>query len=109
MIIRTALYVRVSTSNQTQAQTIEQQIDRLKEYVREQEWSLKEEHIFRDDGVSGAFLNRPGLDRLRDVIRFGEVDCVLMTTPDRLARNYVHQMVLLVEWERIGCQVHFLD
>ena len=62
-----ALYVRVSTSRQQQTQTIDQQIDRLRAYVTTQpDWHLAEEQIYRDDGYSGAKLNRPGLDRLRE-------------------------------------------
>ena len=67
------------------------------------------ENVFRDDGYSGANLNRPGLDRLRDRVKDGTLDRVVITSPDRLARNYVHQMVLVEEWERCGCQVDFLD
>ena len=70
---------------------------------------LTGEGIFRDDGYSGATLNRPGLDRLRDAARAGEVTQVLVTDPDRLARNYVKLMVLLEELERAGCEVTFLD
>lgn len=65
--------------------------------------------MFRDDGYSGAALARPGLDRLRDAIKGREVDRVLVTAPDRLARNYVHQMVLLEKWARAGCSAEFLD
>lgn len=104
-----AIYVRVSTQRQAQTQTIAQQLDRLQAHIRNQGWELGVEHIFRDDGYSGASLNRPGLDRLRDAVRTAEVDRVLITDPDRLARNYVHQMVLLEELERRGCQVLFLD
>lgn len=109
MMQRAAIYARVSTPNQAQAQTIEQQLERLHEHVKEQQWELKEAHIFRDEGRSGANLKRPGLDSLRDSVKFAEVDCVLVTSPDRLARNYVHQMVLLDEWEGCGCEVIFLD
>lgn len=104
-----AIYARVSTQRQAQAQTIEQQLERLRAHIRSQGWDLAPEHVFRDDGYSGASLNRPGLDRLRDAVRAGEVDRALITDPDRLARNYVHQMVLLEELERRGCQVLFLD
>ena len=104
-----ALYARVSTSNQNQTQTIEQQLERLHNHVREQGWQLQEEHIFRDDGRSGATLNRPGLDRLRDAVRTRAIEVVLITAPDRLARNYVHQMILLEEIEQAGCQVEFLE
>jgi site-specific DNA recombinase len=109
MTHQVALYARVSTPNQAQAQTIEQQLERLHAHVQAQAWSLAEEHIFRDDGRSGSTLKRPGLDRLRDAVRLGAVDLILVTSPDRLARNYVHQMVLLEELARMGCQVEFLD
>ena len=107
--MRTALYVRVSTQRQSQAQTIEQQLTRLRAHLEAQGEQLRPEWIYRDDGYSGATLNRPGLDRLRDALRGTEVDRVLVTTPDRLARNYVHQMVLLEELERAGCTVEFLE
>jgi site-specific DNA recombinase len=107
--MKTAIYVRVSTNRQSQAQTIEQQLERLQRHLELQgEW-LAAEDIFRDDGYSGANLNRPDLDRLRDRVKGGTLDRVLLTSPDRLARNYVHQMVLLEEWERCGCKVEFLD
>src|SRR5689334_10472496 len=105
----TAVYVRVSTQRQAQAQTIEQQLDRLRAHLRDQGAELASEEVFRDDGYSGATLNRPGLDRLRDAVRAGEVDRLLVTDPDRLARSYVQLMVLLEELERAGCEVAFLD
>src|SRR3954468_2938937 len=104
-----AVYVRVTTQRQAQAQTIEQQLERLRAHLREQGVEPASEAVFRDDGYSGATLNRPGLDRLRDAARAGEVDRVLVTDPDRLARNYVQLMVLLGELERAGCEVAFLD
>lgn len=109
MSLRIGLYARVSTARQAQAQTIEQQLERLTTIVQERGWQLEREHIFRDDGWSGASLNRPGLDGLRDVVRAGEIDKVLITAPDRLARNYVHQMILLEEFAHDGCEVEFLD
>lgn len=104
-----AIYVRVSTPNQTQAQTIDQQLERLRAHATAQGWDVAAERIFRDDGYSGATLRRPGLDRLRDAIAHGAVDLVLITDPDRLARNYVHQVLLLEEVHGRGCQVDFLD
>jgi len=104
-----AMYVRVSTQQQAQTQTIEQQLFLLREYSQKQGWEWDEEHIFRDDGYSGASLRRPGLDRLRDQVRNAAFDRVLVTAPDRLARNYVHQMLLMEEFERGGCQIEFVD
>src|ERR671912_219546 len=110
--MRVAVYGRVSTSHQVEHQTIEQQLGRLTAHVgahAAEGWALEPAHVFRDDGYSGAVLARPGLDRLRDAIKGREIDRVLVTAPDRLARNYVHQMVLLEEWARAGCGAEFLD
>jgi site-specific DNA recombinase len=107
--MRVAAYVRVSTTRQAQQQTIAQQLDRITAFVRAQGCVLSTDQIYRDDGFSGAVLARPGLDRLRDAVARRELDRVLITAPDRLARNYVQQMVLLEEFGRYGCQVDFLD
>jgi len=107
--MRIAVYVRVSTSHQTQTQTIEQQLERLRAHIEAHGWQLAEEHIFRDDGFSGSALNRPGLDGLRDRAASGELDLVLLTAPDRLARKYVHQVLLIEELQQHNCQVEFLD
>ena len=107
--MRTAIYMRVSTQGQVETHTIEQQYQRLLAYIATQGWLLEPEHIYRDDGYSGARLARPGLDSLRDRAAFAEFDVVLVTAPDRLARDYVHQMLVIDELERRGIQVQFLD
>jgi site-specific DNA recombinase len=108
--MRAALYVRVSTDRQQQAQTIEQQVAQLRAWVAaHQGWTVAEEHVFRDDGHSGARLDRPGLDALRDHAARAAFDAVLVCAPDRLARNFVHQMVVMEELERRGVRVVFCD
>src|SRR5262244_2587717 len=107
--MRVAVYARVSTARQAQAQGIEQQLDRLRTAAAERGWELGDQHVYRDDGYSGARIGRPGLDRLRDHAALAELDVVLVTTPDRLARNYVHQVLLIEELAGHGCQVEFLD
>ena len=104
-----AMYVRVSTPRQTQTQTIEQQLQRLHEAFSTRDWGVSSDLIFRDDGYSGASLSRPGLDRLREHVARAEITSVLITAPDRLARKYVHQVLLIEEFERAGCQIEFLD
>jgi site-specific DNA recombinase len=104
-----AVYARVSTTRQARAQTIEQQLDRLRAAVAERGWELEEQHVYRDDGYSGASLGRPGLDRLRDHAALADLDAVVVTAPDRLARNYVHQVLLIDELAGHGCGVEFLD
>ena len=108
--MRVALYVRVSTDRQQQAQTIEQQVAQLQSYVAaHQGWTVAAEHVFRDDGYSGARLDRPGLDALRDQAARAAFDVVLITAPDRLVRNFVHQMVIMEELGRRGVRVVFCD
>jgi len=107
--MQVAVYVRVSSRSQARAQTIEQQIDRLRTHAAAQSWTLAQEQIFRDDGYSGANLRRPGLDRLRDAAAGARLDRLLITAPDRLARNYVHQMLLVEELQGHGVVVEFLD
>jgi site-specific DNA recombinase len=107
--MRVAAYVRVSTSRQVKLQTIEQQLEMVSGYAREKGWELPEEDIFRDDGYSGTTLGRPALDALRDKARLREFEVVVVLSPDRLARNYVHQMVLIEELEKDGCRVEFVE
>ncbi len=107
--MRVAVYVRVSTTRQAQDQTMAQQLERLQQPLQRQNWKLEEANIFRDDGYSGASLKRPGLDRLRDRLKVATFDVLLITAPDRLARNYVHQVLLLEEPQQHGCRVEFLE
>jgi site-specific DNA recombinase len=65
--------------------------------------------IFLDQGVSGAYLARPALDRLRDLAYEGGIDVLLCLSPDRLARQYVHQCLLLEEFQRWGVVVQFIN
>src|SRR3954465_12129108 len=110
--MRVAVYGRVSTGHQVEHQTIEQQLGRVTARVRAhaaEGLALDPANVFRDDGTGAAVLPRPSLDRLRDAVKGREIDRVLVTSPDRLARNYVHQMVLLEEWAQGGCTAEFLD
>jgi site-specific DNA recombinase len=107
--MRVAVYVRVSTPGQVKLQTIEQQLETIRGYTQEKGWELSDENVFRDDGYSGATLKRPALDALRDKARLRELEIVVVLSPDRLARNYVHQMVLIEELEKGGCRVEFVE
>jgi hypothetical protein len=100
-----ALYARVSSQRQTTTQTIDQQLDRLRARAEECGAPPTACLVFRDDGYSGASLRRPGLDALRDAVACADVERILITAPDRLARKYVHQVLLLEELERFGCVV----
>jgi site-specific DNA recombinase len=107
--MRAGIYARVSSKRQAQDHTIDQQLASSRSYIQKQGWELSEEHIYRDDGYSGASLSRPGLDRVRDAVALADVEVVVMTAPDRLARKYLHQVLLIEELESHGVQVVFVE
>jgi site-specific DNA recombinase len=104
-----AIYARVSTERQERHQTIDSQLAALRAWAGGEVRSLDEAHVFRDEGYSGARLDRPGLDALRDAVRDGAVEHIAVLSPDRLARRYAYQVLLLEEFRRAECQVTFLQ
>src|SRR3954452_5191410 len=107
--MRAATYARVSTERQERQQTIDSQLAALRAWAEEAGHELTAEHVFRDEGYSGARLDRPGLDALRDAVRDAEVDIVAVLSPDRLARRYAYQVLILEEFRRADCEVVFLN
>jgi site-specific DNA recombinase len=107
--MRAAIYARVSTGRQERDQTIDGQLTALRQWATEQGHELRPEHVFTDEGHSGARLDRPGLDRLRDAAREGELDVLAVYSPDRLARKYAYQVLLLEELRKAGCEVAFVQ
>jgi site-specific DNA recombinase len=107
--MRVGIYARVASKRQAQDHTIDQQVASSRRYIQEQGWPLSEESMYRDDGYSGAHLSRPGLDRLRDAAALAEIEVVVITAPDRLARKYLHQVLLIEELESHGVSVVFVE
>ena len=107
--MQAAIYARVSTQHQERDQTIDSQLSILTSWCHEQRYELRDEHVYRDEGYSGARLDRPGLDALRDAARAGEFEVVAILTPDRLARKYAYQVLVLEELRRMGCEVVFVQ
>lgn len=85
--VRAAFYARVSSEQQAAAHTIESQISALSERAQIDGTPVPPERQFVDDGVSGATLVRPALDRLRDLAAVGAIDRIYVHSPDRLARG----------------------
>ena len=104
-----ALYARVSSEQQSEAKTIESQLADLRTRIAALDITLSPELEFIDNGYSGATLIRPALERLRDVAAAGGIDQLYVHCPDRLARNYAHQVLLLEEFLRAGVEVIFLN
>ena len=104
-----ALYARVSTPNQQQDATIASQLDALMDYARAHDYEINPHHIYQDEGFSGASVDRPALDALRDAVAAGELEAVLILSPDRLARQFAYQYVVTEELEQTGCEVVFVS
>ena len=107
--IQAAIYARVSSEQQADTHTIDSQLAALTERVTADGLRLLPECQFVDEGYSGATLVRPGLERLRDAIAAGEVDRLYVHSPDRLARKYAYQVLLIDEFQRAGAKVVFLN
>jgi site-specific DNA recombinase len=106
--MRVATYCRVSLDEQGERYGLSGQLHELRTLAHKKGYSLRPELQFADDGHSGAVLDRPALDRLRDLVRARQLDVVLVVDPDRLARKLVLQLLILGEFERHGVRVEFL-
>lgn len=104
-----AFYARVSSEQQTQKQTIASQVALLRERIIRDQGRLNPEHEFIDEGYSGSTLIRPALERLRDTAASGAFDRLYVLAPDRLARKYAYQALLIDEFQRLGVEVVFLN
>src|SRR6201994_3992802 len=125
--IRAAIYARVSSEQQATDSTISSQIAALEARLAQDGLSLMPDERFCDEGYSGATLVRPALERLRDAVAAGHLDCIYVHSPDRLpssdhsiklrlteplvslARRYAYQVLLIDEFRRAGVEVVFLN
>jgi site-specific DNA recombinase len=103
-----AIYARVSSDRQKEEQTIASQTEALIEHCRQEGYTVPDEWIFQDDGYSGATLIRPGLERVRDLVVEGQIENVLVYSPDRLSRKYAYQILLVEEFARHGVEIVFI-
>jgi site-specific DNA recombinase len=107
VVIMAAIYARVSSERQREQQTIQSQTAGLRELAAQRGLLVAEDIVFEDEGFSGATLKRPALERLRDRAAEGAFEVLLCHAPDRLARRYAYQVVLLEELGRAGVEVVF--
>jgi site-specific DNA recombinase len=107
--VRAAIYARVSSDQQAERHTIGSQVEALLARAAADGHEVTAELRFLDDGHSGASLIRPALERLRDLVAMAAIDVIYVHAPDRLARSYAHQAVLIEEFARPGAEVVFLN
>ncbi len=103
-----AIYARVSSEQQREANTIASQTASLIEFAQGHDLEVPQEWVFEDDGYSGATLERPGLERVRDLAAEGQIQVVLAYSPDRLSRKYAYQILLIEELARNGVETLFV-
>src|SRR5207253_8937684 len=103
-----AIYTRVSSDRQKQDHTIASQAAALMEYAKTNGYVVPPEWVFQDEGYSGASLQRPGLETLRDLAAQGQMATVLIYSHDRLSRKYAYQVLLTEELSRCGVDIVFL-
>ena len=80
----------------------------MTEFATAQGWQTDETLHFIDDRVTGATLERPALDRLRELVRCRAIDVVLVFSSDRLTREMLHLMLLADECDRHQVQLRFV-
>jgi site-specific DNA recombinase len=103
-----AIYSRVSSDRQKENHTIASQVTALIQYAEAHQYIVPSEWQFQDEGYSGATLLRPGLEALRDLAAGGQLEGVLIYSPDRLSRKYAYQVLLVEELSRCGVEIIFL-
>ena len=103
--MKVALYARVSTEKQEEEGTIDSQIVALEEYCQKNGHVIVGKYI--DNGYSGTLLARPELDKLRDDASKEIFDAILIHSPDRLARKYVYQELVIEELKAKEIQIIF--
>ena len=104
---RAILYTRVSTDEQARSgYSLAQQMEALREYADQEGYEILEE--VTDPGQSGASLERPGMDRVRNLVVAGGVSVVLAQDRDRFAREPAYHYLLRREFDEYGCKLQAL-
>src|ERR1700752_4805946 len=103
-----AIYARVSSQQQREENTIASQTASLIEFAQRHDLEVPKEWVVEDEGYSGATLERPGLEHVRDLAAEGQIQVVLAYSPDRLSRKYAYQILLIEEFARHGVETLFV-
>ena len=105
--MRVAIYARVSTEKQEKQETVNSQLEALRDFANKNNYTIHQEYI--DEGYSGELLDRPALDRLRDDAKNKLFEAVLIHSPDRLSRKYIYSGLVQEELKKSGINVIFLN
>jgi site-specific DNA recombinase len=108
--IRYAVYTRQSVDRLADFSSCESQFLTCQDYVRALnnpalQWCGQ---CFDDEGHSGATLDRPGMNALRQLVKRGQVDRIYAVALDRVTRGMRDAVMLIDEFERLGVDMHFV-
>src|ERR1700723_4315009 len=103
-----AIYARVSSEQQREENTIASQTAALIEFANQHQLEVPKDWVLEDEGYSGATLERPGLERVRDLASEGQIQVMLAYAPDRLSRKYAYQILLMEELAPSGVETLFV-
>lgn len=97
---KVAIYIRWSTDEQGEGNTLSVQLESCKKFIESQGWEVNERLIYIDDGWSGSNLDRPEMEKLRKDVKDDLIDCVIIWKIDRLSRSMVDTVdLVLKEWK----------
>jgi site-specific DNA recombinase len=100
---RAVLYARVSSDLQQKEGTIQSQVAELQRQIAAAGDTLVTEYI--DDGYSGALLDRPAMNQLRDDLKVGTFDAIYFLAADRICREVTYQNIIIAEMPRYKKQI----
>lgn len=100
-----AIYSRVSTDEQAKGYSLKTQIEACHTYAQERGYTVVE--TFSDD-YTGAAIDRPELNKLRDFMARNPLDVVIVYDIDRLARKSAYQVLIEEEFKRAGTAIEFV-
>jgi DNA invertase Pin-like site-specific DNA recombinase len=107
-VLWTIIYARVSTDEQARnGYSLAQQIEACRAWCEREGYEVLE--VITDPGQSGASLERPGMDRVRDLVTAGGVSVVLAQDRDRFAREPAYHYLLRKEFEEHGTKLRALN
>ena len=104
-----AIYARVPSEQQREERTIASQTAALIEFAKTRGLEVPTEWVFEDEGFSGPTLERPGLERVRDLDGEGQIQIVLAYSPDQLSRKHAYQILLIEEFAKHGVETLFVN
>ena len=105
--VAAAIYCRVSSKGQEDGTSLPTQEEACRTYCEEHGYQVDESNIYRDV-QTGAILNRPALERLREQIRSGHIRVAVVYAIDRLSRDQTHLGVLIYEADEHDVKLEFV-